>query len=224
MVPSSNKSPSRGAPIGPSEPSEIPPDDIVGASKVGGKSVPCDIRFAEGDQIAFAPSARRTNYWAILSISLAAVTIAACSEIGGGSGASYPETSEILAEEYQQLCAPSRYDTNCRGRYIDWEGIYRTGLGRNSQVDAGVVTFDVSDEPITGLNERQFVRVQGYLGEEGLVYPDLENVTLTPLETEKEFASRRNQEKSDFEREAACVEYLGGGLDAIAECGDSYEN
>jgi hypothetical protein len=120
---------------------------------------------------------------------------------------SRPEIGELAIQNYASQCG-KKYDENCKGKFIIWEGSVESIESSYVRVqiknDLAVDVQDVGNKQAE-LTDGQRVKITGWLADDNIVHPDVskgEIVSLESLEIAKNrFAKQERQEEANAEAE-----------------------
>ena len=150
---------------------------------------------------------------------------------------SRPNSSELALTDYASLCG-DRYDENCRGKFIIWEGSVESIASSYVRVqvknDLAVDVQDIGNKE-GELTEGQQVQITGWLADDNIIHPDVsdgEIGSLESLDTAKQrFANQERREEASAEAElrewskkpnpdAVCDILSMGDASAASNCKD----
>jgi hypothetical protein len=120
---------------------------------------------------------------------------------------SRPEIGELAIQNYASQCG-KKYDENCKGKFIIWQGSVESIESSYVRVqiknDLAVDVQDVGNKQAE-LTDGQRVKITGWLADDNIVPPDVskgEIVSLESLEIAKNrFAKQERQEEANAEAE-----------------------
>ena len=131
-----------------------------------------------------------------------------------------PAASEINLSDYEGICRGERYEDECEGKFVIWEGAIRNVESDYVRVVFPQVTMDVQgfDGEGYGFVSGQKVRVSGWLADKNFMYPDIEEGEIAALESAEAALARLEREEEEYAhaaRSRGATDYVGG----LAESG-----
>lgn len=175
-------------------------DAIAKIAEQSGRSTEL-VRRAVGDDFVF------DEHWLSNSVSLGKVALGFGVAVAGFAVAAFvsssrPEATELQLSSYESQCkGGDRYEGNCEGKFIIWNGEVDSVADDYVRVRfAETLAMDVWAEPETSLVEGQRVQASGYLADKNFIYPDIEDGEVIAMEDAGAVSQRIAEAESDLER------------------------